>query len=81
MAGNYPRIPGITLGLGLVHYPLLSILRRLVLLLQSDRLASLLSGDQAEQWTTCPSSNDITRDRDGSCSEDRRDLRSPWTTL
>ena len=23
MAGNYPRIPGITLGLGLVHYPLL----------------------------------------------------------
>ena len=33
MAGNYPRIPGIALGLGLVHYPLLPITRRLALLI------------------------------------------------
>ena len=32
MAGNYPRIPGITLGLGLVHYPLLPVTSRLALL-------------------------------------------------
>lgn len=32
MAGNYPRIPGITLGLGLVHYLLLPATRQLFLL-------------------------------------------------
>ena len=39
MAGNYPRIPGITLGLGLVHYLLLAATRRLSLLVQSRRSA------------------------------------------
>jgi hypothetical protein len=33
MAGNYPRIPGITLGLGLVHYPLLPVTHRFALLI------------------------------------------------
>ena len=32
VAGNYPRIPGITLGLGLVHYPLWPVTHRLALL-------------------------------------------------
>ena len=31
--------------------------------------------------TACPSSDGITRDEDGPCSEDRRDCCSPWTTL
>ena len=35
MAGNYPRIPGITLGLGLVHYPLSLAISRFALLAQS----------------------------------------------
>ena len=42
MAGNYPRIPGITPGLGLVHYPLLPVMNRLALLVQSGRSASPL---------------------------------------
>ena len=33
MAGNYPRIPDITLGLGLVHYPLWFVTHRFALLL------------------------------------------------
>ena len=41
MAGNYPRIPGITLGLGLVHYPLLPVTHRFALLVQSSGLAPL----------------------------------------
>lgn len=35
MAGNYPRIPGITPGLGLVHYPLSFATHRFALLVQS----------------------------------------------
>jgi hypothetical protein len=35
MAGNYPRIPGITLGFGLVHYLLLPATHQLTLLVQS----------------------------------------------
>jgi hypothetical protein len=35
MAGNYPRIPGVTLGLGLVHYPLLPVTHQSALLVQS----------------------------------------------
>jgi hypothetical protein len=34
-AGNYPRIPGITLGLGLVRYPLSFATHRFALLVQS----------------------------------------------
>jgi hypothetical protein len=39
MAGNYPRIPGIALGLGLVHYLLLSATHRLSLLVPLRRSA------------------------------------------
>jgi hypothetical protein len=46
MAGNYPRIPGITPGLGLVHDPLLPATRRLALPVQSGRLAPLLGLQQ-----------------------------------
>ena len=80
MAGNYPRIPGITLGLGLVHYPLLSVTHRSALLVQSGRLAPPPRLPVVERRTTCPSSDGTTRDQDGSCSKDRRDCRSPWTT-
>ena len=38
-AGNYPRIPGITPSLGLVHYPLLSDTHRLPLRVSSRRSA------------------------------------------
>ena len=48
MAGNYPRIPGITLGLGLVHYPLLPATHRLSLLVQSRRLAPLAAASRGE---------------------------------
>lgn len=39
VAGNYPRIPGIALGLGLVHYPLLPVTHRFALLRKSGRSA------------------------------------------
>src|SRR5688572_23376714 len=39
MAGNYPRIPGVTLGLGLVHYPLLFVTHQFALLVQLGRSA------------------------------------------
>lgn len=81
MAGNYPRIPGVTLGLGLVHYPLLSVTHRSALLVQSGRLAPPPRLPVVERRTTCPSSDGTTRNQDGSCSEDRRDCRSPRTTL
>jgi hypothetical protein len=80
MAGNYPRIPGITLGLGLVHYPLLSATHRLALLVQSGRSAPPPRLPVAERRTTCPSSDGSTYGQDGPCSEDRRDFQSPWTT-
>src|ERR1700682_73899 len=73
MAGNYPRIPGITLGLGLVHYPLLSVTHRLALLVQSGRLAPPFRFPGTERRTTCPSSDGATHDEDGFCLKDRRD--------
>ena len=81
MAGNYPRIPGIALGLGLVHYPLLLATHPLSLLVQSGRLAPPSRQAVAERRTACPSSDGITRGQDGSCFEDRRACCSPWTTL
>jgi hypothetical protein len=36
---------------------------------------------QAERRTICPSSDGSTHGQDGSCSKDRRDCQSPWTTL
>ena len=81
MAGNYPRIPGITLGLGLVHYLLRSTTHRLSLLVQSRRLAPSPQQAAAKRRTACPSSDGTTHDEDGSCSKDRRDCWSPWTTL
>jgi hypothetical protein len=80
MAGNYPRIPGITLGPGLVHYLLRPATHRLSLLAQSRRLAPLLQQAAAKRRTACPSSDGTTHDEDGLCFEDRRDC-SPWTTL
>ena len=68
MAGNYPRIPGITLGLGLVHYPLLSVTHRLALLEQSGRSAPPPRLPVTERRTTCPSSDGSTCDEDGFCS-------------
>jgi hypothetical protein len=74
MAGNYPRIPGITLGLGLVHYPLLLVTHRLALLVQSGRSAPPAQLPTPKRQTTCPSSDGTTCDKDGFCSKDRRDL-------
>src|SRR6185312_4569197 len=73
MAGNYPRIPGITLGLGLVHDPLLPVTRRLALLVQSGRLAPPPRFPGTERRATCPSSDGTTCDIDGFCSKDRRE--------
>src|SRR4051794_28846939 len=72
MAGNYPRIPGITPGLGLVHDPLLPATHQLALVAHSGRLAPPLRFPVAERRATCPSSDDTTCDRDGFCSKDRR---------
>jgi hypothetical protein len=72
-AGNYPRIPSITLGLGLVHYPLLFATHRYTLLGQSSRSAPPSRRAAAERRTTCPSSDSSTYVRDGPCSKDRRD--------
>jgi hypothetical protein len=80
VAGNFPRIPGVTPGLCLVHYPLLSVTHRSALLVQSGRLAPPPRLPVVERRTTCPSSDGTTRDQDGSCSKDRRACRSPWTT-
>jgi hypothetical protein len=80
-AGNIPRIPGVTPGLGLVHYPLSPATRRFALLEQSSGSAPRHRLPGAERRTTCPSSDGSTHGQDGSCSKDRRDFRSPWTTL
>ena len=80
MAGNYPRIPGITLGLGLVHYPLLPVTHRLSLLVQSGRSAPPSWQTLTERRTACPSSDGTTRGQDGPCFKDRRACCSPWTT-
>jgi hypothetical protein len=80
VAGNYPRIPGITLGLGLVHYPLLPVTHRFALLVQSGRSAPPPWLPTTERRTACPSSDGSTRDEDGFCFKDRRACRSPWTT-
>ena len=48
MAGNYPRIPGVTPGLGLVHYPLLPGTHRLSLPLWSGRSAP---PPQTSRWS------------------------------
>src|SRR5277367_345639 len=56
MAGNYPRIPGITLGLGLVHYPLLPVTHRFALLVQSGGSAPPPRLPATERRTACPSS-------------------------
>ncbi len=81
MAGNYPRIPGITLGLGLVHDPLWPVTHRFALLVQSGELAPSPRLPVVKRRTTCPSSDGSTRDEDGLCLKDRRGYRSPWTTL
>jgi len=81
MAGNYPRIPGITLGLGLVHYPLLPVTHRLSPPCTVGQVGTSPAVPATERRPTCPSSDGSTCDEDGFCSEDRRDCRSPWTTL
>src|SRR5271169_1541179 len=65
MAGNYPRIPGITLGLGLVHYPLLPVTHRSALVVQSGRLAPSPRLPAVKRRTTCPSSDGATHVKDG----------------
>ena len=72
MAGNYPRISGITPSLGLVHYPLLPVTHRYTLLVQSSRSAPPSRRTAAERRATCPSSDGSTNGQDGFCFEDRR---------
>lgn len=72
MAGNYPRISGITPSLGLVHYPLLPVTHRYTLLVQSSRSAPPPRRTVAERRATCPSSDGSTNGQDGFCFEDRR---------
>ena len=79
MAGNYPRIPDITPGLGLVHDLLLLATHRSSLRASLRRSAPPPRGSVTKRRTTCPSSDGATRDVDGFCSEDRRGCRSPWT--
>ena len=80
MAGNYPRIPGIALGLGLVDSLSLPATHQLSLLNSRDGRNIRPGQATTERRATCPSSDGTTRDQDGSCSEDRRDCCSPWTT-
>jgi hypothetical protein len=69
MAGNYPRIPGVTLGLGLVHDLLLPVTHRLTLLVQSGLVGTSVSGyPEAEQQATCPGSDTTTRAEDEFCA-------------
>jgi hypothetical protein len=50
-AGNYPRIPGITPGLGLVHYPLSLATHRFALLVQSSGSAPRPRGKPRDRAT------------------------------
>ena len=62
-AGNYPRIPGITPGLGLIHYPLSFATHRFALPVQSSGSAPRSRRNPVpERRTTCPSSDGSTHD-------------------